>query len=160
MEIPERAGKEGSMYKHILVATDGSKLSAKAIRSAAGLAKACGAKVTGIYVIPPYEVPVYSEGAVLGMPVSRRVYQAAAEKIGKKALAVVDIESQTAGVASATVSVSGAQPWKAIIETARKKRCDAIVMASHGRRGLAGLLLGSETVKVLTHSKVPVLVCR
>ena len=148
------------MYKHILVPTDGSKLSAKAIRSAANLAKACGAKLTGIYVISPYEPPVYSEGAVLGMPVSRRVYQEAAEKIGKKALSVVEIESQTSGVESATVLVNGDQPWKAIIDTARRKKSDAIVMASHGRRGLAGLLLGSETVKVLTHSRIPVLVCR
>ena len=148
------------MYKHILVPTAGSKLSAKAIRSAAGLAKACKAKLTGIYVIPRYEPPVYSEGAMLGMPFSRRVYQESAEKAARKALAVVEIESQTAGVDSSTVSVVGDQPWKAIINAARAKRCDAIVMASHGRRGLAGLVLGSETVKVLTHSRIPVLVCR
>ena len=148
------------MYRHILVPTDGSKLSAKAIRTAAGLAKVCKAKLTGVYVIPPYAPPVYSEGAVLGMPVSRRVYQESAEKTAKKALAVVEIESQTAGVDSSTVYVTGDQPWQAIIQAARSKRCDAIVMASHGRRGLSGVLLGSETVKVLTHSKVPVLVCR
>jgi nucleotide-binding universal stress UspA family protein len=82
------------------------------------------------------------------------------EKTARKALAVVEIESQTAGVESSTVYVTGEQPWQAIIRVARSKRCDAIVMASHGRRGLAGVLLGSETVKVLTHSKVPVLVCR
>ena len=148
------------MYKHILVPTDGSRLSAKAIRSAAGLAKACKAKLTGIYVIPRYEPPVYSEGAMLGMPFSRRAYLESAEKTARKALAVVEIESQTAGVDSSTLSVVGGQPWKAIINAARAKRCDAIVMASHGRSGLAGLVLGSETVKVLTHSRIPVLVCR
>jgi nucleotide-binding universal stress UspA family protein len=148
------------MYRHILVPTDGSKLSAKAIRTAASLAKVCNAKLTGIYVIPEYAPPVYSEGAVLGMPVSRRVYQESTEKMARKALAVVEIESQTAGVESSTVHVTGDQPWQAIIQAARSKKCDAIVMASHGRRGLAGVLLGSETVKVLTHSKVPVLVCR
>jgi len=148
------------MYKHILVPTDGSKLSAKAIRSAAGLAKACKAKLTGIYVIPRYEPPVYSEGAMLGMPFSRRAYLQSAEKTARRALAVVKIESQTAGVDSSTLSVVGDQPWKAIINAARAKRCDAIVMASHGRSGLAGLVLGSETVKVLTHSRIPVLVCR
>jgi nucleotide-binding universal stress UspA family protein len=148
------------MYKHILVPTDGSKLSAKAIRTAASLAKICKAKLTGVYVIPPWAPPVYSEGSVYGMPVSRRVYQESSEKIAKKALAVVEIESQTAGVESSTVYVNGDQPWQAIIQTARSKKCDVIVMASHGRRGLAGVLLGSETVKVLTHSKVPVLVCR
>ena len=148
------------MYKHILVPTDGSKLSAKAIRSAAGLAKTCKAKLTGIYVIPRYEPPVYSEGAMLGMPFSRRAYLQSAEKTARRALAVVEIESQTAGVDSSTLSVVGDQPWKAIINAARAKRCDAIVMASHGRSGLAGLVLGSETVKVLTHSRIPVLVCR
>ena len=71
------------MYRHILVPTDGSKLSAKAIRTAASLAKVCKAKLTGIYVISPYAPPVYSEGAVLGMPVSRRVYQETAEKTAK-----------------------------------------------------------------------------
>lgn len=148
------------MYRHILVPTDGSKLSAKAIRTAAGLARVCEAKLTGIYVIAPYAPPVYSEGSVFGMPVSRRVFQEAAEKIAKKALAVVEIEAETAGVESSTVYVTGEQPWQAIIQAARSRKCDAIVMASHGRRGLAGVLLGSETVKVLTHSKVPVLVCR
>jgi nucleotide-binding universal stress UspA family protein len=148
------------MYKHILVPTDGSKLSAKAIRTAASLAKICKAKLTGVYVIPPWAPPVYSEGSVYGMPVSRRVYQESSEKIAKKALAVVEIESETAGVESSTVYINGDQPWQAIIQTARSKKCDVIVMASHGRRGLAGVLLGSETVKVLTHSKVPVLVCR
>lgn len=148
------------MFKQILVPTDGSKLSAKAIRTAASLARVCKAKLTGVYVIPPYAPPVYSEGAVLGMPVSRRVFQESAEKTARKALAVVEIESQTAGVLSSTIYVSAAQPWQAIIQVARSKKCDAIVMASHGRRGLAGVLLGSETAKVLTHSKIPVLVCR
>ncbi|HUL93634.1 MAG TPA: universal stress protein [Burkholderiales bacterium] len=148
------------MYRRILVSTDGSRLSAKAIRTAAGLAKVCNAKLTGVYVIPPYAPPVYSEGSVFGMPVSRRVYQESTAKIAKKALAVVEIEAETAGVESSTVYVTGDQPWQAIIQTARSKKCDAIVMASHGRRGLAGVLLGSETVKVLTHSRVPVLVCR
>lgn len=148
------------MYKHILVPTDGSKLSAKAIRTAASLARVCKARLTGIYVIPPYTAPLYAEGAVLGMPISRRAYQESTEKTARKALAVVEIEAQTAGVESLTVHVTGDQPWQTIIQAARSKRCDAIVMASHGRRGLAGVLLGSETVKVLTHSKVPVLVCR
>jgi nucleotide-binding universal stress UspA family protein len=148
------------MFKHILVPTDGSKLSAKAIRAAANLAKVCKAKLTGIYVIPLYTAPLYAEGAVLGMPISRKAYQEVMQKSARKALAVVEIEAQTAGVESSTVHVTGDQPWRAIIQAARSKRCDAIVMASHGRRGLAGVLLGSETVKVLTHSKVPVLVCR
>ena len=75
-------------------------------------------------------------------------------------LALVDIEAQTSGLQASTMSLTADQPWKAIIGAARSKKCDLIVMASHGRRGLSGLLLGSETAKVLTHSKVPVLVCR
>ncbi len=148
------------MYKHILVATDGSKLSAKAVRTAAQLAKVCEAKLTGLYVIPRYIPPVYSEGAMSGSMFSSRHYKELTEKAAKKALALVKIESQTSGVASSTVFVTADQPWLAIIRAARARRCDAIVMASHGRRGLAGLLLGSETTKVLTHSKIPVLVCR
>ncbi len=147
------------MYKHILVPTDGSKLSAKAIGTAARLAKLCGAKLTGLCVTPPYVAPVYAEGVTYGM-VSPRAYKELKEKEAKKTLAVVDIEGQTSGVEVSKISLTADQPWKAIIGTARSKRCDLIVMASHGRRGLSALLLGSETAKVLTHSRIPVLVCR
>lgn len=147
------------MYKHILVPTDGSKLSAKAIRTAARLAKLCGAKLTGLYVIPPYIAPVHAEGMTYGM-VSPRSYKELTQKEAKKALAVVEIEAQTSGVDASKISLTADQPWRAIIGGARSKRCDLIVMASHGRRGLSALLLGSETAKVLTHSKIPVLVCR
>ena len=147
------------MYKHVLVPTDGSKLSAKAIRAAARLAKICGARITGIYVIAPDLPPVYVEGAMYG-GLSARNYKELKEKEAKKALAVVDIEAQSSGVRASMTSLTKDQPWRAIIDTARSKKCDLIVMASHGRRGLSGLLLGSETAKVLTHSKVPVLVCR
>jgi nucleotide-binding universal stress UspA family protein len=147
------------MYKHILVPTDGSKLSAKAIRTAGRLARLCGAKLTGLCVTPPYVAPVYAEGMTYGM-VSLRSYKELKEKEAKKTLAVVDIEGQTSGVDVSKISLTADQPWRAIIGTARSKRCDLIVMASHGRRGLSALLLGSETAKVLTHSKIPVLVCR
>jgi len=147
------------MYKHILVPTDGSKLSAKAVRTAARLAKICGARITGVYVIAPDLPPVYAEGAMYG-GLSSRNYKELKEKEAKKALAVVDIEAQTSGVRASMISFTKDQPWRAIIDTARSKKCDLIVMASHGRRGLSGLLLGSETAKVLTHSKIPVLVCR
>jgi len=147
------------MYRHILVPTDGSKLSAKAIRTAARLAKLCGAKLTGLYVIPSYIAPVHAEGMTYGM-VSPRSYKELTGKEAKKALAVVEIEAQTSGVDASKISLTADQPWRAIIGAARSKRCDLIVMASHGRRGLSALLLGSETAKVLTHSKTPVLVCR
>jgi nucleotide-binding universal stress UspA family protein len=148
------------MYKHILVATDGSRLSAKALKTAARLAKTCGARMTGVYAVPPYPDPVYSEGAAFGPRMSRTRYTEIAEREGRKALAAVEIEAQTAAVPYSSLLATEGQPWKAIIRAARAKRCDVIVMASHGRRGISALLLGSETSKVLAHSKVPVLVCR
>lgn len=148
------------MYKHILVPTDGSKLSARAVRAACALAKTCGAKVTGVYVIPPYVPPMYAEGMIYVADIGPQRYKELMAKAAKKALAEVGVEARLAGVDCATVSPTADQPWVGILKAARAKRCDLIVMASHGRRGIAGLLLGSETTKVLTHSKTPVLVCR
>lgn len=149
-----------AMYKHILVSTDGSRLSAKAIRTAVQLAQTCGAKVTGAYVVAPYATPVYSEAVAYAPPMSARRYKELAAKEAKKALAVVEIEAQAAGVPCSTLSTTHAHAWRGIIRAAQARKCDVIVMASHGRHGLAGLLLGSQTNKVLTHSKIPVLVCR
>ena len=148
------------MYKHILVSTDGSKLSAKAIRMAVKLADATGAKVTGVYVIPPYVAPAYGEGVMYMPAVSPARYKQITEREARKALAAVEIEARTGEVDFATMTLTADNPWEGIIRAAKSKRADLIVMASHGRRGLAGLILGSETTKVLTHSKVPVLVCR
>ncbi|MDA0226303.1 MAG: universal stress protein [Proteobacteria bacterium] len=148
------------MYKHILVPTDGSKLSAKAIKAAAKLAKTMNASLTGVYIVPPYVPPMYGEAAVYVASMSPKRYKEVTEKDAKKALAVVEIEAATAKVTCKTTWRTDDQPWAGIVRTAKAKGCDLIVMASHGRRGLAGLLLGSETTKVLTHSKVPVLVCR
>lgn len=148
------------MYKHILVSTDGSKLSAKAIRMAVKLAGATGAKVTGVYVIPPYVAPAYGEGVMYMPAVSPARYKQITEREARKALAAVEIDARTGKVDFATMTLTADNPWEGIIRAAKSKRADLIVMASHGRRGLAGLVLGSETTKVLTHSKVPVLVCR
>jgi nucleotide-binding universal stress UspA family protein len=148
------------MYKRIMVSTDGSKLSLKAIKTATQLAKSLGAAVTGVYVMPEYVPPVYGEAAIYMPDMSPKAFKAATAKQAEAALAVVAAEAKKAGVAFTGVSVTGAQPWQAIVKTASGKKCDLVVMASHGRRGLSGLLLGSETTKVLTHSKIPVLVCR
>lgn len=148
------------MYKHILVPTDGSRLSTKAIRTAARLAKNFGAKLTGVFVVPPYVPPVYGEAVIYVPEVSPKRYKEITGREAKKALAAVEVEAQTAGVECKTLSATADQAWQGIIRTARARGCDLIVMASHGRRGLSGLLLGSETTKVLTHSKTPVLVCR
>ena len=148
------------MFKHILVPTDGSKLSSKAIRMAVRLARDTGAKVTAVYVVAPYVPPAYGEGAIYVPGVSPKRYKALTEREAHKALAAVEVEASTSGIAYAGTTQTAFNPWEAIIRAAWTKKCDLIVMASHGRRGLAGLLLGSETTKVLTHSKIPVLVCR
>ena len=148
------------MYDHILVPTDGSKLSQKAVEAAAQLAKASGAKLTGVYVIPPYTPPVYGEGVAYLPEMTPKAYKELTGREARRALAAVEVEGQAAGVDTKVMSLSHDHPWEGIIRTAKAKKCDLIVMASHGRKGLAGLLLGSETTKVLTHSKIPVLVCR
>jgi nucleotide-binding universal stress UspA family protein len=146
------------MYKHILVPTDGTALSLKAARAAAGLAAKTGARITTIHVIPPFQDQVTAEGAVYHVSYTRQQYENEQRKHSERAGRQV---AKLAGrVRCDHVSAVDADPWEAIVDAARLKKCDLIVMASHGRRGLAGLLLGSETQKVLTHSKVPVLVCR
>ena len=147
------------MYKHILVATDGSALSLKAVRAAARLGKALKSRITAIYVIAPFAPSAATaEGMAYGVAYLAQDYARDTRELARKALAKA---AAAAGHTKVTgVSVVHAYPWEAIIATARRKKCDLIVMASHGRRGLAGLLLGSETQKVLTHSKTPVLVCR
>lgn len=145
------------MFKHILVPTDGSKLSAKAVKMALQLAKTTGARVTGLYVAAPYYAPVYGEAAAVIPQMNAAAYKRIIAENSKRAFAPL-AAAKSAGVKMK--SVTGGEPWKAILAAARSGRCDVIVMASHGRSGLAGLILGSETAKVLTHSKTPVLVCR
>jgi nucleotide-binding universal stress UspA family protein len=148
------------MYKHILVSTDGSELSAKAIRTAVALANATSAKVTGVYVIAPFIASSYGEGVMYGPAISRKHYKEITVREARKALAAIESEARGGEVQCATMMLTADSPWAGIIIAARAKRADLIVMASHGRRGLAGVVLGSETTKVLTHSKIPVLVCR
>jgi nucleotide-binding universal stress UspA family protein len=148
------------MFKHILVATDGSKLSQKAIRTAAGLARSTGARLTGAYVIPPYSPPVYTDAMVYAPVIPAGEYRQQAKRAGQKALSAGEREARSAKVAWSEALLAAPSAWEGIIAAAKKKKCDLIVMASHGRRGLSALLLGSETAKVLTHSKIPVLVCR
>jgi len=147
------------MYKHLLVATDGSKLSGKAVTQAIALAQALSAKVTAFYASPDYPMPAFSDGVVYD-PVSRKDYTAMASKEAEKILAPVKMKAEAGGLECSTMHAIAASPWEAILAAAKKSKCDAIVMASHGRRGLTAVLLGSETQKVLTHSKVPVLVVR
>ncbi|HLX79111.1 MAG TPA: universal stress protein [Burkholderiales bacterium] len=148
------------MFKHILVSTDGSKLSLKAIKAATRLAKVTGASVTGVYVIAPYVRPAYGEGVTYAGGISFKRYREVTEREARKALLAVEVEAKVAGIEYRAAMVIANNPWEGIIRTAKAKKCNLIVMSSHGRRGLSGLLLGSETHKVLTHCKMPVLVYR
>ena len=148
------------MFRQILVPIDGSARSLKAARLAAKLAKAHKARITAIHVVPPF-VPAMGDGLMVYPELySAREYRKVVEKQAAKMLAKAERAVKSAGVSCAKVVATSNEPWRAIIRTARAKRCDLIVMASHGRRGLAGFLLGSETTKVLTHTRTPVLVCR
>ncbi len=148
------------MYKHILIPTDGSKLAGKGIKAGVKLARALGARVTGVYVIAPYVPPMYGEGAVYVPGVSPQAYRKGSEEQAKKALAAITIEAETARVPCVTEFLTAPKPSEGITKTARARRCDLIAMASHGRGGLGGLILGSETTRVLAHSKIPVVVLR
>ena len=148
------------MFKHILLPTDGSKLSDRAVQRGIELAEALDARVTAVHVVPEFRM-MADESFVLPTSVDLKSrYEKEAKARALKMLDKIAARAQAAGVAYEGVVVVGETPYEHIIETARKRKCDLIMMASHGRRGLSALLLGSETSKVLTHSKVPVLVVR
>lgn len=149
------------MYSHILLPTDGSKLSDKAAKQAIGFAKEAGAKLTAMNVLGEYHLRLQDEGFVMPeIPALRKRFDEAEAARAKKILDAVKKSAVEAGVECDIVTPTGDSPYDAIIKQAKKCKCDLIIMASHGRRGLQGMLLGSETLKVLTHSTIPVLVCR
>jgi nucleotide-binding universal stress UspA family protein len=149
------------MFKNILLPTDGSALAAKGFRAGVRLAAALGARVTGVYVIPPYTPPVYGEGMAMAYQVlSPRDYEKNQQAIARKALSAIEAAAKAAGVRCTTRSVTSAYPHEGILKAARAAKCDAVAIATHGRGGLGGLLLGSETQRVLAHSKIPVVVYR
>lgn len=147
------------MFTNILVPTDGGPLSRKASRAAAKLAKSMKAKVTSIHVTSPFHIVAYDFYVPPDLLTAEN-YDAAVAKSAAKALAQAQKVCKEAGVPWEGMHVSNDVPYEAIIAAARRKRCDLILMASHGRRGVAAVVLGSETQKVLTHSKIPVLVYR
>ena len=151
--------REPAMYKHILLPTDGSPLSARAVADGVALAKAVGARVTALFVAPPATPLVFEHF----LPVRYMTPDDHADLIAREAahaLGAVEKAAKAAGVACETMQVTGDFPADAIVDAAAKHKCDLIVMASHGRKGISAMLLGSETQKVLLHSKVPVLVHR
>lgn len=147
------------MYKHILLPSDGSVLSENAIRNGFELAKLFNARVTGVYVIVPPMISDMEDFAPVDVK-SQANPEELSKKEAEKCLAAIRGQAQQAGVSCECVTVTSQAPFEAIVQTATGKGCDLIVMASHGRKGPTGELLGSETQKVLTHCKIPVLVYR
>jgi nucleotide-binding universal stress UspA family protein len=147
------------MYKHIFVATDGSRLSAKAVTHAITLAQALSAKLTAFYASPDYPLPVFADGVVYDA-LSKQEYAKLATKEAERVLSPIKMKAEAGGVECDVLHAIDNSPWQAILAAARKAKCDVIVMASHGRRGITALVLGSETQKVLTHAKLPVIVVR
>jgi nucleotide-binding universal stress UspA family protein len=145
------------MYKNILIPTDGSELSEHAVLKAVALAKSMNAKVTGVTVSATFHTIAVEPLMVTDTPAQ---YKKDCQAIAAKYLAAIENAAKAAGVRYEGTHVFHDQPYEAIIDTAANKGCDLIVMASHGRRGMKALVLGSETTKVLTHSKTPVLVLR
>jgi nucleotide-binding universal stress UspA family protein len=147
------------MYHNILVPTDGSAPSRKAIRRAVQLAKEQKARVTGFYVGPPWQLPLYGEYVPPEL-LSPKMHAAAVRKTAARYLGAVKKAASAAGVRCKSYYVMAERPYEEIVRAERRNRCDLIVISSHGRRGISRLLLGSETGKVLAHSKIPVLVVR
>lgn len=146
------------MFKNILIPTDGSELSQKAVRTAVGLAKLHRARITGIHVIPDYHLLIAYEGAF--DPVTEERIEEEAKARAETYLAYVKKCADEEGVPCDTACETSDHPYDAILKTADARQCDLIVMTSHGRKGLAAVLLGSETRKVLTHTRISVLIVR
>ena len=148
-----------NMFKHILVPTDGSELSLKALDLACMLVGTGDTTVTVLHVAPGYPA-VVGDAGYMAVPVPYEVWEKSGLAQTEKIRDVVEKRANAQSVAVHFVCVTLDTPYAAIIDVALRQKCDVIVMASHGRRGISALLLGSETSKVLTHTNVPVLVCR
>ena len=145
------------MFKHLLLPTDGSPLSARAIDQGLRLAKQLGARVSIVTVLEPLRA--FNASSELLADV-RESFEKSSREAADRTLQAAADQAAALGVPATTTVATGSQPYRQIIEAASEAGCDLIVMASHGRRGVSGLLVGSVTQKVLTHSSVPVLVIR
>lgn len=145
------------MYKHLLISTDGSETAQKGLDAGLALAKSLGAQATIVTVTEPF--PVYAVTSVY-VPPEFANYDAVQKEFADKVLGAAKQAADAAGVTASTLHVPDRAPAEAIVEAARSRGCDLIVMASHGRRGLGRLVLGSQTAEVLTNAKLPVLVVR
>ena len=144
------------MYKRILFPTDGSDISSKALPTAIGMAKLCGAELHVVAVMEPFPYSAMSEM----QPVPPQDFYDAQRRVALARVKEVSDAAEAAGIACKGHTVEALHPWEAILDLSKAQDCDLVVMASHGRRGMAALLLGSETQRVLTHSTLPVLVVR
>lgn len=145
------------MYKHILIPTDGSELANKAVDDGIAFAKAIGAKITFMTATLPFHVFTLDPEVV---EETSDQYKERIQRHVKSTLSGIAAKAKDAGVPCDTIHVEHEHVYQAIIDSAKARDCDLIAMASHGRRGISALVLGSETFKVLTHSKIPVLVHR
>lgn len=145
------------MFEHLLIATDGSELSGKAVRQCFSLAKSVGAKVTAVTVTEPFAASVPIEVALV---FSEEEYEKAARASAENILQSVSAAAAASGIPCETVHVNNQYPADGILETSKARGCDLIVMGSHGRRGLSRLVLGSQANRVVTQSIVSVLICR
>jgi nucleotide-binding universal stress UspA family protein len=148
------------VFGHILIPTDGSPVAKKAIRAGIELARQLGAKVTGCYVIESLQPHIYGEGYLIRNREITKAYVQSAREFADSEFKSMGEAAAAAGVAFDGVTTVSETPYMGIIDTAKKHKCDAIFMASHGRNAVAGLVLGSVTQQVLVHTKLPVLVYR
>jgi nucleotide-binding universal stress UspA family protein len=149
------------MFRNILVPTDGSAMSRRAVKRAMQLAKEQKARVTSLWVGPVWQPTLYAyDESVPARFISPRQFEASIRKIAARQLGAVRKAAAAAGVPCRTLFTQSSFPQMEIIKAARRNRCDLIVMASHGRRGISRLLLGSQTGMVLAHAAIPVMVCR
>ena len=149
------------MFRNILVPTDGSAMSRRAVKRAMRLAKEQKARVTGLWVGPVWQPTLYAyDKSVPAGFISPRQFAASIRKIAALKLGAVRRAAAAAGVPCKTLFTQSSFPQMEIIKAARRNRCDLIIMASHGRRGISRMLLGSQTSMVLAHATVPVMVCR
>lgn len=145
------------MYKHLLIATDGSELAAKAVEQGLALGKTLAAKMTIVTVTEPWTMVAPGE---IGMTIPVDDYEAGVAEHAMKILDAAKLQAKTSGAACDVLHVKDRYPADGILETAKDKGCDLIIMASHGRRGIARLLIGSQANRVVTHSPIPVLICK
>lgn len=145
------------MFKHILLPTDGSMTAEPMIRKCVAFAKDAGARLTALYVVPEFHVLAYEPGILAATP---EQYKRDSEARARQILAVVELVAHEQGVPCDALFVYGDEPYETIIRTAQERGADLVCMASHGRSGVKGVLLGSVTQKVLTHCQIPVLVYR